>query len=151
MSKNNAQGPLYAVVSLLIAGAALAAISFSNLGDNLVYYWTPTELVAAGEKADGAIVRLGGQVEPGSISWEPGASGTFRITDGTQSVLVQTTGVPPQMFREGIGVVVEGDFGRADSVFHTQRVMVKHSNEYRAPEGEHDVEEMYKSIVEQGS
>ena len=129
MSKS---GPLFAIGALAVAGAALAFVAYGNLGENLVYYWSPTELAQAGDKAIGATVRLGGQVEPGSISWAPGQPGTFRVTDGKSSVTVATSGIPPQMFREGIGVVVEGEYA-SDGQFHTERIMVKHSNEYRAP------------------
>jgi len=56
----------------------------------------------------------------------------FRVTDGTREILVHSTGAPPQMFRAGIGVVVEGKYRRS-GVFESHSLMVKHSNEYRAP------------------
>jgi cytochrome c-type biogenesis protein CcmE len=145
--------PLAAIAAVAVAGAALAWIGMGDLGENLVYYWSPSELVAAGAKAHGATIRLGGQVEAGTVDWNPdtnqlkfvvtdgqepgsilseGTSLRFRVTDGTSAVPVASTGVPPQMFREGIGVVVEGTI--KDGQFATDRVMVKHSNEYRAPE-----------------
>jgi cytochrome c-type biogenesis protein CcmE len=119
--------------AILLAASALVGLSYGNLGQNLVYYWSPTELHANADKAVGATVRLGGLVVPGTFDMKkcnPGCN--FRVTDGQNEVLVESTGLPPQMFREGIGVVVEGQYDGA--VFHTDRVMVKHSNEYRAPE-----------------
>ena len=77
--------------------------------------------------------RLGGLVKPGSVRWAPEQSSlSFEVTDGKNTVAVQATGAPPQMFREGIGVVVEGRL-QADGQFRSDRLMVKHSNEYRAP------------------
>ena len=135
--------------AILIAGSALAWISFGNLGQNLVYYWSPTELVEKSDAARNVTVRLGGLVVQGTLDashCNPGCR--FRITDGKNDVDVQTEGLPPQMFREGIGVVVEGSLDGA--VFHTDRVMVKHSNEYRAPK-DGEKPDMARTLVEDGS
>ncbi len=124
---------IFALVALTVAAVALGVISFSNMGEDLVYYWSPTELLAR-DDAEGYVVRLGGQVEPGTIDWDKDAQTVaFSVSDGQTSLPVFSTGNPPQMFREGIGVVVEGELG-SDGVFHTEKVMVKHSNEYQAPE-----------------
>jgi cytochrome c-type biogenesis protein CcmE len=142
------QKRLLAVGTLIVAAGALGWVSMSDLGENLVYYWTPTELMANQAKAEGAVVRLGGMVVDGTFHWDPNAQvATFDITDGTQTVHVRSIGNPPQMFREGIGVVVEGGLN-ANQVFETEKIMVKHSNEYEAPEGELRVEEMYKSLAD---
>ena len=120
------------VIAILFGVSAIAGFAYGSLGQNLVYYWSPTELAAKGQAAEGATVRLGGLVVPGSFDMtkcNPGC--TFKISDGTTEVPVRTSGLPPQMFREGIGVVVEGQLH--GDVFETERVMVKHSNEYRAP------------------
>lgn len=137
---------LFAAVAILLAAAALGVISMGNLGENLVYYWSPTELVANADKARGATVRLGGQVQPGSLDWDrENGTASFVVTDGTTEVPVVCTRNPPQMFREGIGVVVEGQIG-ADGVFQSDRVMVKHSNEYRAPGDGESPEELYSKL-----
>ncbi|MEZ4323375.1 MAG: cytochrome c maturation protein CcmE [Myxococcota bacterium] len=140
---------IFAVVALALVGLALGAISFSDMGEDLVYYWSPTELLER-DDAMNHTVRLGGQVEPGTIDWDKEAQRvSFSISDGTRSVPVSCTGNPPQMFREGIGVVVEGEL-KADGVFHTEKIMVKHSNEYKAPEGtETDPRKLY-STLDQG-
>lgn len=142
---------LYALVALLIAGGALAWMSLGSMGEDLVYYWSPTELQAKGPQAMGATVRLGGMVEKGSVVWSPETQQlSFRVTDGSKIVPVSGKGAPPQMFREGIGVVVEGKLG-GDGVFHTDSVMIKHNNEYRPPaEGERP-EEMYKTLIQEGA
>lgn len=123
---------LFAIGAIAIAAGALTFVSMGDLGENLVYYWSPTELRAAPNAQD-ATVRLGGMVVPGSVKWDKEVGhATFTVTDGQNEVVVECDGNPPQMFREGIGVVVEGQL-HADGLFHTSRVMVKHSNEYEAP------------------
>jgi cytochrome c-type biogenesis protein CcmE len=122
----------FAAGALAIAATAFAFITVGGIGDNLVYYWGPSEVVAAGDKAVGATIRLGGQVVKGSIQQARGSELSFAVSDGKASVNVRTKSVPPQMFREGIGVVVEGTMKR-DGHFESQRLMVSHGNEYRAP------------------
>ena len=122
----------FAVGALAVAAAAFAFITIGGIGDNLVYYWGPSELVAAGNKAVGATIRLGGQVAEGSVRHGEGSELNFVVSDGKANVNVRTRSVPPQMFREGIGVVVEGTM-KKDGHFESQRLMVSHGNEYRAP------------------
>jgi cytochrome c-type biogenesis protein CcmE len=84
-------------------------------------------------------------VVPGSLDWDrENQRATFAVTDGTQQVPVECSGNPPQMFREGIGVVIEGKL--ESGVFQTDRVMVKHSNEYRAPEDGERPDQAYKTL-----
>lgn len=138
---------LFAVGALSIAGAALGWIAFSDMGEDLVYYWSPTELMEA-SNAQGATVRLGGMVVPGSMDWDrEGSQVTFQVTDGQHTVNVDVDGNPPQMFREGIGVVVEGQLA-ADGTFESDRVMVKHGNEYEAGE---DHKESWKKTLDEGT
>lgn len=132
---------LVALAALAIAGGGLAVIAYGSLGENLVYYWSPGEMVTQGERAYDATVRLGGVVRPGSVEWNAEHTElAFLVSDDhkldSPVVRVVSREVPPQMFREGIGVVVEGSYHR-DGVFRSNRLMVNHSNEYRAPaEGE---------------
>lgn len=136
-----------------VAGIAFAVIAASGINKNLVYYWTPTDLHANGEKAYGATIRLGGMVAKNSIRNIGGSAVEFDVKDATRVVHVKTTTVPPQMFRENIGVVVEGTMVKG-GYFQSNRLMVSHNNEYKAPEQGHPVdrkelERMMKS-VEQG-
>lgn len=142
------QRRLFLVGALVVAGAALGFISFGNIGENLVYYWDPSQLTEAGDKGVGATVRLGGLVKAGTVDWKQ-AEGQlhFSVTDGKSEVAVHATGAPPQMFREGIGVVVEGTMTKA-GVFEADRLMVKHSNEYRAPEEGKAPGDVYKTVEE---
>ncbi|MGA7616119.1 MAG: cytochrome c maturation protein CcmE [Thermoanaerobaculia bacterium] len=139
----------FAIIALLVAAAAFVAITVGGIGKNLVYYWTPSQLHKAGNKAYGATIRLGGLVAPGSIKYGKTASSLeFDVTDKKATVHVKATSMPPQMFREGIGVVVEGTMTRG-GWFESNRLMVSHNNEYRAPKpGEQiDSEKMIKSTV----
>ena len=73
---------LIAVAALLIAGGGLAFIALGNLGENLVYYWTPGEMLTQGDKAYGPTIRLGGIVKPESIKWDAASTElTFKVAD----------------------------------------------------------------------
>lgn len=146
---------LVALGALLVAAAGLAFVAFGDIGENLVYYWSPSEMVAQGDKAYSATIRLGGVVQPGSIEWNQGKTELrFRVADnekpGAPSVLVHSVEVPPQMFRERIGVVVEGTFA-ANQVFSSNRLMVNHSNEYRPPKEGESKEQWQKTLSETSS
>jgi len=148
MSSERNRRRILAVVAIMVAVGVLAFLALGGIGENLVYYWSPTELEASGDKALGATIRLGGLVEPGSIQHsEDGLSLKFSVTDGEASIPISTTSVPPAMFREGVGVVVEGSVNRAGQ-FETHRLLVKHDNQYQAPgEGENlDMAEMMESM-----
>lgn len=121
---------LYALAAVAVAALAVALVAFGGLGRNLVYSWGPSELQEAGPRAVGATVRLGGLVADGTLRREEGGVG-FTVSDGRAAVPVRSRGLPPQMLREGIAVVVEGRL-RADGVFEGTRLMVSHGNEYRA-------------------
>ena len=133
--------------AVVVAVLAFIGIAASGINQNLVYYWTPSDLRAAGDKAYGATIRLGGQVAPGTVRGVGGVSGLeFDVTDKKSIVHVKSNGVPPQMFREGIGVVVEGTMTPA-GYFDSERLMVSHNNEYKTPEAGKtiDAKELIKS------
>ena len=131
---------LFMAGAFAVATIAFAVIATSSINKNLVYYWTPTDLRAAGDKAYGATIRLGGMVAKGSIRNEGTSGVEFDVKDATNIVHVKSSGVPPQMFRENIGVVVEGTMKRG-GYFQSNRLMVSHSNEYKAPDGKHAMDE----------
>ena len=120
-------------IMAVVAAAAFLLIALGGIGENLVYYWGPKELHAAGHKAVGATIRLGGQVAVGSVKRGDGVSNLeFDVTDGTAIVHVVSRGAPPQLFRDRIGVVVEGMMTKEGSL-ESHRLMVSHDNQYRAP------------------
>ena len=142
---------LLALGALAAAGATLLFLTQSSLGENLVYYWTPSEMLAQGGKAVGPTIRLGGVVEGGSIRWD-GHTLHFRVCDSESvpqktCVPVQASQVPPQMFREHIGVVIEGTLSK-NTTFSSKRLMVNHSNEYQAPTAGHPLPNWKDSFSE---
>lgn len=123
-------------------------LMFGGLEKNIVFFLTPAELLAKGDAGVGVPVRLGGQVKPGSVQWDAKTLDLrFTVTDGDREVQVRSTGAPPQMFRDGMGVIVEGRYG-SGGVFDATNLMVKHSNEYRAPAPGEEAHEKYKTLIE---
>ena len=143
-TKKTKWGALAAVGVLVIAFGWLI---YGGLDSNVVYFLTPKELLAKGAEGYDKPMRLGGQVKPGSVVWdEQKLDLRFAVTDGTGEIAVQSKGAPPQMFKDGQGVVVEGRYG-PDGVFKSTSVMVKHSNEYKAPAKGERPSDMYKSLM----
>ena len=120
---------------ILAAGAVVvgvvAYLAFSGIGNALVYYLTPSELLARGSDAIGQSIRLGGLVKVGSISG-PATDLTFVLSDGASEITVHSTRAPVSSFRDGVGAVVEGRLG-SDGVFEADQVIVKHDENYVAP------------------
>ena len=150
---SNAQGRRKSAiaVAVVIILAAFGFLLYGGIDKNVVFFLTPEELLARGTAAYDVPVRLGGLVQPGSVKWDAEKLDlTFVVVDsGGQAVNVHSTGAPPQMFRDGMGVVVEGRYNK-NGVFESNHLMVKHSNEYRKPEHGERPREMYKSL-EKGS
>lgn len=145
----------FMVGAFAVAGAAFAVIAASGINKNLVYYWTPSDVHENGQKAYGATIRLGGMVAKNSIRRIGGSGVEFDVFDGRSHVHVKSSSVPPQMFRENIGVVVEGTMVPG-GWFQSSRLMVSHNNEYKAPAKGHPVdkkelERMMKTVAEQGN
>ncbi len=131
--------------------AVFAWLLFGGLEKNVVFFLTPQELLAKGTEGVGVPVRLGGRVKPGSVKWDAQSLDLrFTVTDGAREMPVHSTGAPPQMFRDGMGVVVEGRVG-AGGVFDATGLMVKHSNEYRPPKPGEEAHEKYKTLMKQSA
>ena len=135
------------VVAVVIIVAAFGFLLYGGIDKNVVFFLTPQELLARGTSAYDVPVRLGGLVAPGSVKWDADKLDLrFVVMDsGGQSVNVHSTGAPPPMFRDNMGVVLEGRYHR-NGVFESTNVMIKHSNEYRKPEQGGRPTEMYKSL-----
>ena len=134
------------VGSLLIL-SGFGYLIYGGIDSNIVYFLTPSELHAKGAAAYDTPVRLGGQVVPGTVKWDAqNVDLRFVMTDQKQTFVVHSQKAPPQMFQEGMGVVVEGKLNR-QGVFESNNVMVKHSNEYKPPHDGERPAETYKSLV----
>jgi len=106
-----------------------AGLIFSAFDDNLVFFFSPTELHAKEIKPEQR-VRIGGLVEEGSLAKEAdGVTVRFQVTDLKQAVAVRYKGLLPDLFREGQGVIAEGKLG-ADGVFVASEILAKHDENY---------------------
>ena len=126
---------------LVLCGLGLGsatALSLMAFQDNLVFFRSPSDVVAERPGPERAF-RLGGLVETGSVEREAGEAGRtaaaarFRVTDGANTLTVAYTGVLPDLFREGQGVVALGRLG-PDGVFRASEVLARHDETYMPPE-----------------
>jgi len=139
------------IAALTVIVAAFVYLLYGGLDKNVVYFLTPKELLAKGAQGVDVPVRLGGQVKPGSVKWNDASLDlSFTVTDGSGEIPVHSKGAPPQMFRDGMGVVVEGRY-HGDGVFNSTNLIVKHSNEYRPPKPGESPQAMYKTLIKSGS
>jgi cytochrome c-type biogenesis protein CcmE len=119
---------------LVLIGGALAALALAvglvlfALRDNIVFFYTPSEL-AQRQLAPGARLRIGGLVKEGAVTRGEGRSVAFVVTDRTSDLSVTYTGLLPDLFREGQGVVVDGTLA-PDGVFRADSVLAKHDERY---------------------
>ena len=115
------------IASLLVAGGGVALI-LRNLGDHLIYFYTPTQLQEA-PIVDGQIIRLGGLVETGSVESTGKDSIRFTVTDMTNERTVNYTGTLPSLFREGQGVIAQGSV-QHDGTLLATTILAKHDEYY---------------------
>lgn len=119
----------WALGVLIAAAVTLVALVAAATTNGLVYYRTPSEVLALSR--DDAVMRVGGYVLPGSVVRDDVMS-TLILTDGERELVVHYRGPLPSVVQEGEGAVVEGTWGDGDVVIATE-VLLRHSNEYRPP------------------
>ncbi|MBL8658344.1 MAG: cytochrome c maturation protein CcmE [Rhodospirillales bacterium] len=119
----------FVVIGLGLLGIA-AALILSAFQESIVFFHSPSELAKHANLAERRL-RIGGLVEEGSVN-RSGATVTFRVTDLANAVTVAYTGILPDLFREGQGVVAEGRM--KDGVFVADQVLAKHDENYMPPE-----------------
>jgi cytochrome c-type biogenesis protein CcmE len=134
---------LLAIVGGLAALGAATALVLMAFQENLVFFFTPSQ-VAAKEAPQGRLFRIGGMVEAGSVKRD-GVEVRFIVTDTAKSIPVVYRGPLPDLFREGKGVVAQGTLG-ADGVFSAREVLAKHDENYMPPEAAHAVEKAQKTL-----
>ncbi|WP_426168342.1 cytochrome c maturation protein CcmE [Sandarakinorhabdus sp. DWP1-3-1] len=122
---------LYLVLGALVALGGAGALAFSTLGDKATYFYAPSDL--AGKAAPVEAIRLGGMVEKGSLV-KTGETVRFVVTDNVETRQVTYTGILPDLFREGQGVIAEGHIDPASGVFTAETVLAKHDEKYMPPE-----------------
>jgi cytochrome c-type biogenesis protein CcmE len=122
----------------LLIGACLGVLALAvglvlfALEDSIVFFYTPSD-VAEKQIGPGQRFRLGGLVEEGSVKRGEDTSVRFAITDTDRSIRVTYTGILPDLFREGQGVIAEGKLA-GDGIFSADSVLAKHDENYMPPE-----------------
>ena len=126
----------------VLAGAATLVLNAFN--SNLVFFFSPTQVFADEAPRDRSF-RIGGLVEEGSVQREPqGLTIRFAVTDRAQKIPVTYTGLLPDLFKEGKGVVAQGKLG-PDGIFRADQVLARHDENYMPPEAAHALEQAKKS------
>lgn len=126
------QKRLSVIVGALAFLGMATTLTLYALGQKASYFYMPADLKGA-PLAPGQRIRLGGLVEKGTIVRDQGTEVQFTVTDQEQSVKVRFTGILPDLFREGQGVITEGSFGPA-GVFMADSVLAKHDETYMPKE-----------------
>jgi cytochrome c-type biogenesis protein CcmE len=131
-------------VGIVVAGVATAAgLALRAFNENLLYFYTPSQILA-GQAPRDKTIRLGGLVQKGSLRRDTGSlKVSFDVTDMKQTMAVTYTGVLPDLFREGTGVIAHGVM-LPDGSFRADEVLAKHDEKYMPPE-------VAKSLAEQGN
>ena len=119
------------VVGVLAAVGVAVGLILNAFNSNLVFFYTPTQ-VAAKEAPQGKSFRIGGMVQSGSVVRD-GVTVRFLVTDTAKTMPVRFEGVLPDLFKEGKGVVAQGQLG-PDGVFVAREVLAKHDENYMPPE-----------------
>jgi cytochrome c-type biogenesis protein CcmE len=134
-----------ALIALVVAALGVAvALVLNAFNSNLVFFFTPTQ-IANGEAPTSRAFRIGGLVEEGSIKRQAdGLTVSFVVTDTAKSTPVSYTGILPDLFKEGKGVVAEGKLG-SDGVFTATQVLAKHDENYMPPEAASALEQAQKA------
>ena len=140
--------PRHKRVALIAAGVASLALAaglvLNAFRSNLVFFFSPTQVVS-GEAPTGRTFRIGGLVQAGSLQRATdGLTVSFVVTDTAHNMNVSYTGILPDLFREGKGVVAQGRLG-ADGVFRAEEVLAKHDENYMPPEAAHAVQQAHKA------
>jgi cytochrome c-type biogenesis protein CcmE len=122
------------LIVLMVTGIAIGlGFALKSLDENIMFFLTPSE-VAQGKAPQGKLFRIGGMVVNGSVS-RPGDGLTveFDLTDNNNNLTVRYTGILPDLFREGQGIIANGKLGE-DGGFVAQEVLAKHDENYMPPE-----------------
>ena len=123
---------LYFAIALVVAGIGGAVLVVAALKDNVLYFYSPSD-ISAKHVPPHVAFRIGGLVEKGSLKRGPGADVRFVVTDGKARVTVRYSGALPDLFREGQGVVALGAL-EDGGTFTASQVLAKHDERYMPPE-----------------
>lgn len=133
-AKSRKRQRMYMVMAALLAVGAAAALALTAFEDSVVFFFSPTEIAEKSPIDPDQRLRVGGLVEEGSLKkTSDGETVTFTVTDMANSVTISYTGILPDLFREGQGVVAEGHMG-PEGQFVASEVLAKHDENYMPPE-----------------
>ncbi|MEJ2517640.1 MAG: cytochrome c maturation protein CcmE [Methyloceanibacter sp.] len=130
MPRNQRRGGVIGTCRVVV-GVAVGLVLYA-MRDSIVFFYSPSD-IAEMQVAPGQRIRLGGLVETGSVRRDQGTTVHFSVTDGAKVMPVTYTGVLPDLFREGQGVVTEGAV-MPDGTFKADNVLAKHDENYMPPE-----------------
>lgn len=132
------------VGSALVVAGIVGYLAWGSFSDSLVYFYTPAEVVKLTPAQENDRIRVGGMVVKGSMKVKPQDTEIeFLLTDGEKTIPVRYVGVPPDLFAEGQGAVVEG-FWRQSGRFEAKLIMAKHAEDYMPVEMKRAGKEMPK-------
>ena len=124
---------MVAVAAIVIGVGAATAVALQAFQENIMYFYSPSQ-ISAGEAPTGRSFRLGGLVTTGSLQRTPGSIEiNFVVTDNAESIPVKYSGLLPDLFREGQGVIAHGKLTE-EGVFMADEVLAKHDENYMPPE-----------------
>lgn len=138
------------LIALIIGGVATLGVAtafvLNAFQSNIVFFFTPTQ-VSAGEAPRERTFRIGGMVQTGSVQRQSdGLTVKFIVTDGAKNIPVNYTGILPDLFREGKGVVAQGRL-EANGLFRADEVLAKHDENYMPPEAQHALDQAAKNTA----
>ena len=139
---------LVAVIGLCSVSAAIA-LTLSAFNDNIVFFFSPSQIVS-GEAPVARSLRVGGLVEEDSLTRDPdGVTARFTITDTVSRIRVVYTGILPDLFKEGRGCVAQGTVG-ADGTLRADQVLAKHDENYMPIEAARSIEDATRAARKAG-
>lgn len=149
-----AQHRIFAVVIVLFGAGLAVGLSLYALKDNVSFFYAPSDLIGAAPKLSTPPqkpFRLGGLIKNGSITKE-GLRISFTITDNVEEINVIYDGVPPDLFREGQGIIATGTLDSQNKLFTATRLLAKHDEKYMPPEVARALEKttLEKTTIEKG-
>jgi len=140
--------PRHKRIAMIVGGVAVlgtaTALVLNALNSNMAFFFSPTE-VAQQKAPVNKEFRVGGLVEEGSVKrHSDGLTVHFKVTDTARAIPVVYTGILPDLFKEGKGVVAQGRLGE-DGVFRAREVLAKHDENYMPPDAQHAVDQAQKA------
>jgi cytochrome c-type biogenesis protein CcmE len=140
------QRRMFLVGLILLGVGGAAALALTAFQENLLYFYSPSD-VSAGKAPPDKVFRIGGMVTQGSVQREVGSMEVrFVLTDYAKNVTVAYSGLLPDLFREGQGIVARGKLG-ADGVFTAEEVLAKHDENYMPKDVKDTLKQKHKAAT----